>query len=96
MMRARVAPTPKPAANVGNVTGGIFTAAPPPTVGCPTEGTATTAAIAAKALADALAAYNALTAKPAGPFAGAGNLANLTLAPGTYTSAPLTRSRGAT
>jgi hypothetical protein len=74
-------------ANIGVVSGGIFTAAPPPTVGCPTEGTATTFATATQARADALAAYNALVAKPAGAFAGAGNLANLTLAPGTYTSA---------
>jgi hypothetical protein len=73
--------------NVGNVTGGIFTAAPPPAVGCPTEGTAATFAIATQARADALTAYNTLVAKPAGPDAGAGNLANLTLAPGTYTSA---------
>jgi len=73
--------------NVGNVTGGIFTAAPPPTVGCPTEGTAVTFATAQQAAADALTAYNALVAKPPGPDAGAGNLANLTLAPGTYTSA---------
>jgi hypothetical protein len=72
--------------NIGNVTGGIFTAAPPPTVACPSEGTTTTANIASKALADAQAAFNALKAKPPGPFAGAGNLAGLTLAPGTYTS----------
>jgi hypothetical protein len=76
--------------NIGNVTGGIFTAAPPPTVGCPSEGTAVTADIAAKGRADALAAYNALVAKPPGAAAGGGtgNLAGLTLAPGTYTSAP--------
>ncbi|GAC1534594.1 MAG: hypothetical protein NVS2B4_14970 [Ramlibacter sp.] len=77
-------------ANVGNVTGGIFTAAPPPTVSCPTEGTAATFSTAQQARADALTAYNALVAKPAGAAAGAGtgNLAGLTLAPGTYTSAP--------
>jgi hypothetical protein len=76
--------------NIGNVTGGIFTAAPPPTVACPSEGTAVTADIAAKGRADALAAYNALVAKPPGAAAGGGtgNLAGLTLAPGTYTSAP--------
>jgi hypothetical protein len=76
--------------NIGNVTGGIFTAAPPPTVGCPTEGTAVTADAATRARADALAAYNALVAKPPGAAAGGatGNLAGLTLAPGTYTSAP--------
>jgi hypothetical protein len=74
-------------ANIGTVTGLIYTAAPPPTSACPTEGTDTTFAIATQARADALAAYNALVAKPAGPDAGAGNLANLTLAPGTYTAA---------
>lgn len=76
--------------NVGVVEGGIFTAAPPPTVGCPSEGTAATANTATLARADALAAYLALAARPPGPAAGGstGNLAGLTLAPGTYTSAP--------
>lgn len=72
--------------NVGTVNGLIYTAAPPPTVGCPAEGTATTFAVATLARADALAAYNALVAKPGGPDPGAGNLANLVLAPGVYTS----------
>ena len=40
--------------NIGVVNGEIFTAAPPPTVGCPTEGTAATFAIAQQAAADAL------------------------------------------
>lgn len=73
--------------NVGVVNGKIYTSAPPPTVGCPAEGTATTAAVAAAARNDALIAYNALVAKPAGTDPGAGNLANLVLAPGVYTSA---------
>jgi len=73
--------------NVGIVNGLIFTAAPPPTVACPSEGTATTFATATQARADALAAYNALVAKPGGPDPGAGNLANKTLAPGVYTAA---------
>lgn len=73
--------------NIGTVNGMIYTSAPPPTVACPTEGTAITAAIAAAARADALIAYNQLVAQPAGPDAGAGNLANLVLAPGVYTSA---------
>ena len=73
--------------NVGAVNGLIFTAPPPPTTACPSEGTATTFAIASKARADALAAYNALVAMPGGPDPGAGNLANKTLAPGTYTAA---------
>lgn len=73
--------------NVGTVNGLIYTAAPPPTVACPSEGTAVTFAIATKARGDALAAYNALVAKPGGPDPGAGNLANLTLVPGVYTAA---------
>jgi hypothetical protein len=73
--------------NVGTVNGKIYTSAPPPTVACPTEGTAVTAAVAAAARNDALIAYNALVAKPAGTDPGAGNLANLVLAPGVYTSA---------
>jgi hypothetical protein len=49
-----------------------------------------TFAAAQQARADALAAYNTLVAKPPGAAAGGGtgNLAGLTLAPGTYTSAP--------
>jgi hypothetical protein len=73
--------------NVGAVNGLIYTAAPPPTVGCPSEGTAVTFGIATQARADALAAYNQLVAMPGGPNPGAGNLANLTLAPGVYTAA---------
>ena len=71
--------------NVGTVNGKIYTAAPPPTVGCPTEGTATTMAIAAQARLDAQTAYLALQAMPAGANPG-GNLAGLTLAPGVYTA----------
>ncbi len=83
--------------NVGLVNGGIDTAPPPPTVACPTEGTAVTAAIAAAALSDALTAYNALVAMPNGldvstcPGCGggsAGELGGRTLAPGVYKSAP--------
>ena len=73
--------------NIGTVNGKIYTAAPPPTVACPSEGTAVTFAIATRARADALAAYNALVAMPGGPNPGAGNLANLVLAPGVYTAA---------
>ncbi len=73
--------------NVGTVNGKIYTAPPPPTVGCPTEGTAATLAVATQARADALTAYNALVAMPAGPDPGAGNLANLVLTPGVYTAA---------
>ena len=73
--------------NKGLVTGKIYTAAPPPTVGCPSEGNASTFLIATNARADALAAYNALVAMPAGSDPGAGSLSGLTLAPGVYTSA---------
>ena len=73
--------------NVGTVNGKIYTAPPPPTPACPTEGTAATFAIATQARADALTAYNALVALPPGPDPGAGNLANLVLTPGTYTAA---------
>jgi Ice-binding-like/Bacterial Ig-like domain len=83
--------------NVGLVNGAIDTAPPPPTVACPTEGTAVTAAAAAQAALDALAAYNALVAFPNGldvstcPGCGgglAGELGNRTLAVGIYKSAP--------
>jgi len=73
--------------NVGFVNGNIYSSPPPPTVGCPTEGTAVTAAAALQARADALTAYNQLVAMPGGPDPGAGNLANLVLAPGDYTAA---------
>ena len=79
--------TETPGADVGAVNGLIYTAPPPPTVSCPNEGTAATAAIAMQAAADALIAYNALVALPAGPDPGAGNLANLVLVPGDYTAA---------
>jgi hypothetical protein len=73
--------------NVGTVNGLVYTAPPPPTPACPSEGTAVTLAVATQARADALVAYNQLTALPPGPDPGVGNLANLTLAPGTYTAA---------
>lgn len=79
--------TEVPGADIGAVNGLIYTAPPPPTVACPNEGTAATAAIAMQANADALTAYNALVAQSAGPDPGAGNLANLVLVPGTYTAA---------
>ena len=74
-------------ADVGAVNGLIYTAPPPPTVNCPNEGTAATAAIAMQASADALTAYNALVALPKGSDPGAGNLANQRLVPGVYTAA---------
>jgi hypothetical protein len=72
--------------NVGTVNGKIYTAAPPPTVACPSEGTQTTFNIATQARADGLAAYNALVARPRGSDPGAGNLGSLVLAPGVYTA----------
>jgi Ice-binding-like/Bacterial Ig-like domain len=83
--------------NVGLVNGAINTAPPPPTVSCPSEGTAVTAAIAAQAALDTLAAYNALVAFPNGkdvstcPGCGggsAGELGTRVLPPGIYKSAP--------
>jgi len=82
--------------NMGLVNGTINTAPPSPTVGCPNEGTAATAAISAQASTDAFSAYNALVAFPNGldvsTCAGcgggaAGELGNRTLAPGIYKSA---------
>lgn len=73
--------------NAGFVNGLIYTAAPPPTAACPSEGNATTFAIATKVRADALTLYNALTALPAGSDPGAGSLSGLVLAPGVYTAA---------
>lgn len=75
--------------NIGLVNGNIDTAPPPPTVGCPSEGTATTAAIAQQAATDALAAYNNISpaSRPGGIDPGAGQLGVLTLAPGIYKAA---------
>jgi hypothetical protein len=78
---------PETPLNRGTVNGLIYTAPPPPTPACPSEGTAVTSARAAQARADTLTAYNQLAALPGGPNAGGGNLANLTLAPGVYTAA---------
>jgi ice-binding like protein/Big-like domain-containing protein len=75
--------------NVGTVNGGIYTAPPPPTVNCPSEGTASTFAIATQAASDALAAYLNLSpaSRPGGTDPGAGQLGGLTLAPGIYKAA---------
>jgi Ice-binding-like/Bacterial Ig-like domain len=82
--------------NIGLVNGVIDTAPPPPTVGCPNEGTAVTFAAAQQGALEALAAYNTLAAIPNGldvsvcpgcGGGGAGELGNRTLAPGTYKSA---------
>jgi nitrogen fixation protein FixH len=78
--------------NIGNVTGRIFTAAPPPVIfapGGPFGGNATTKARADAAAADALTAYNQLQGRPTtGPDPSvAGELGGLTLTPGVYKSA---------
>jgi hypothetical protein len=76
------------ALNVGAVNGTINTAAPPPNVACPTEGTAATAAAAQAAALAAQAAYLDLSpaARPGAADPGA-NLGGLTLAPGIYATA---------
>jgi len=68
--------------NIGTVNGKIYTAAPSR---CNAEGTAVTLATATQARSDALNAYNALAAMPAGANP-SGNLTGKTLAPGTYTA----------
>jgi hypothetical protein len=73
-------------ANQGAVNGTIMTAAPPPNVTCPAEGTAATFAAAQAAAAAALAAFNDLTGRPGATDPGA-NLGGLTLAPGIYKTA---------
>lgn len=68
--------------NVGNSTGGIFTAPPAP-------GTGASFTTATNGLADANILYNSISpaAKPGGIDPGAGELGGLTLAPGIYKSA---------
>ena len=68
--------------NVGNVTGGIFSAPPAP-------GTSTSFNTASNGLADANILYNNTSpaSKPGGMDPGAGELGGLTLAPGIYKSA---------
>lgn len=72
-------------ANIGAVNGTIFTCTNSTTGANAAGPNATNCAIATQARLDAEAAYNALVAMPAGANPGA-NLANLTLAPGVYTS----------
>ena len=72
--------------NQGAVNGTIMTAAPPPNITCPAEGTAATFASAQAAAGAALAAYNDLAGRVGATDPGA-NLAGLTLAPGIYKTA---------
>jgi hypothetical protein len=73
--------------NVGLVNGSIDTAPPPPTGACSSEGTAVTMATATEALLEAQTAYTTLKNLPPGTVLPSNELGNLTLAPGTYTSA---------
>jgi len=75
--------------NIGNVTGRIYTDAPPPVIfapGGPFGGNAATKAIAVQGLADANAAYISISpaSKPGGTDPGSGELGGLTLPPGIY------------
>jgi hypothetical protein len=72
--------------NVGQVNGSIDTNTPPPTVGCPSEGTAVTDAIATQAALESQTAYTTLKNLPPGMTLATNELGNLVLAPGTYTS----------
>src|ERR1700722_3778168 len=75
--------------NVGLVNGNIDTAPPPPTVACPSEGTAVTAAIAQQAALDAPSALNNISpaSRPGGIDPSAGQLGAQVLAPGIYKAA---------
>ena len=78
--------------NIGNVTGRVYTDAPPPVIfapGGPFGGTAATKAIADAAFADATNAYNFLAGlSTTGPDpSAAGELSGKTVAPGVYKSA---------
>jgi hypothetical protein len=79
--------------NEGAVSGKIYTCTTSttgptnPVAVAPATNNPVSCALATQARLDAQAAYLELVAKPGGPFAGAGNLAGLTLAPGVYTSA---------
>jgi len=72
--------------DVGQVNGVIDTAAPPPTVNCPDEGTANTMAIATEAALEARTAYTALQALPSDGVLAA-ELGGTTIYPGVYKNA---------
>lgn len=73
--------------NVGVVNGSIYTCTNSTTGPTAAGSDAVSCAIATQARLDAEVAFLALTALPAGPDPGAGNLAGLTLVPGVYTAA---------
>jgi hypothetical protein len=72
--------------NVGQVNGVIDTAAPPPTVGCPDEGTAQTMALATQAALEASTAYITLQGLSSDGVLAA-ELGGTTIYPGVYTNA---------
>jgi hypothetical protein len=73
--------------NIGAVNGTIYTCTNSSTGPTSAGPNPASCAIASQARLDAQTAYLALTALPAGPDPGAGNLANLVLTPGVYTAA---------
>jgi hypothetical protein len=75
--------------NIGTVNGLIYTAPPPPTGACPSEGTTATLNTATQAANAALAAYINISpaSRPGGTDPGAGQLGGLTLPPGIYQAA---------
>jgi len=72
--------------NMGQVNGVIDTAAPPPTVNCPNEGTALTMALATEAALEARTAYTTLQGLPSTGVLAA-ELGGTTIYPGVYTNA---------
>ena len=72
--------------NMGQVNGVIDTAAPPPTINCPDEGTAQTMALATEAALEARTAYTTLQGLPSTGVLAA-ELGGTTIYPGVYTNA---------
>jgi len=71
--------------NMGQVNGVIDTAAPPPTVNCPNEGTALTMALATEAALEARTAYTTLQGLPSDGVLAA-EVGGTTIYPGVYTN----------
>jgi hypothetical protein len=72
--------------NYGLVNGAIDTAPPPPSGACPSEGTATTFALATEAALEANTAYITLQGLPLGITLPTNELGNRVLPPGVYKS----------